>query len=118
VAINRYFQRSEFACRCGCGANTVDAELLDLLTKIREYFGKPVTINSGMRCEAHNRMVGGRINSYHLRGQAADIVVRGVPPVEVAEFIESMGSLRYGIGIYRGFTHIDVRRNRMKWESA
>ncbi|EAS4214514.1 serine/threonine protein kinase, partial [Salmonella enterica] len=25
--ISKYFKRSEFACKCGCGQDTVDAEL-------------------------------------------------------------------------------------------
>ena len=33
----------------------------------------PIIINSGFRCEAVNRQVGGVRNSQHLIGQAADI---------------------------------------------
>ena len=33
----------------------------------------PIIINSGFRCEAVNRQVGGVSNSQHLLGQAADI---------------------------------------------
>ena len=33
----------------------------------------PIIINSGFRCEAVNRKVGGVPSSQHLRGQAADI---------------------------------------------
>ena len=35
--------------------------------------GGPIIINSGFRCEAVNRQVGGVKNSQHLIGQAADI---------------------------------------------
>ncbi|WP_459594920.1 D-Ala-D-Ala carboxypeptidase family metallohydrolase, partial [Enterobacter hormaechei] len=51
--LNQYFKRSEFACRCGCGTSTVDAELLQVITDVREKFG-PVVINSGHRCVKHN----------------------------------------------------------------
>ena len=47
------FSRSEFACKCGCGFNSVDVALLDALEQVREKFG-PVSITSGNRCPKHN----------------------------------------------------------------
>ena len=46
---------------------------LMLLEPAREAIGCPLIINSGFRCEAVNRQVGGVPNSQHLLGQAADI---------------------------------------------
>ena len=43
-----------------------------LLEPARQVVG-PIIINSGFRCEAVNRRVGGVRNSQHLIGQAADI---------------------------------------------
>ena len=39
------FNRAEFACKCGCGFDTVDAKLIDYVQQIREYFAVPITIN-------------------------------------------------------------------------
>ena len=44
------------------------------LDPIREKFGKPITITSGYRCDKLNKLVGGKPNSQHLKGQAADLV--------------------------------------------
>lgn len=44
------------------------------LDPIREKFGKPITVTSGYRCDKLNRLVGGKPNSQHLKGQAADLV--------------------------------------------
>ena len=44
-----------------------------LLEPAREAIGCPILINSGFRCEAVNRQVGGVRNSQHLQGCAADI---------------------------------------------
>lgn len=44
------------------------------LDPIREKFGKPITVTSGYRCEKLNKLVGGKPNSQHLKGQAADLV--------------------------------------------
>ncbi len=44
-----------------------------LLDPLREAWGHPLRVNSGYRCEALNRAVGGVSNSQHLLGEAADI---------------------------------------------
>ena len=113
--LNQYFKRSEFACRCGCGASTVDAELLQVITDIREYFGLPVTINSGHRCAKHNASVGGKANSVHLTGKAADIRVKGKDAGAIASYLEHKYQDKYGIGRYATFTHIDVRDGKARW---
>ena len=61
--------------------NTPSQEVIDNLTKLieavldplREWFGKPITVNSGYRCEALNEAVGGSKTSDHVRGRATDI---------------------------------------------
>ena len=114
----QYFERREFACKCGrCGGFPVepDPELLEILNKIRAYFGKPVYINSGIRCAAHNANVGGAKSSQHLRGTAADITVDGVEPSRVATYAETLLPKTGGIGRYKTFTHIDVRKTKARW---
>jgi uncharacterized protein YcbK (DUF882 family) len=110
--ISPYFDRSEFACHCGCGFDTVDADTLYALELIREHFDAPMTINSGCRCPSHNDAIGGSTGSYHMQARAADIVVEGVSPDEVADFAEQ-GPLkdRGGVGRYDTFTHCDTRTN-------
>ena len=34
--LSQYFKRSEFACKCGCGFNVVDTELLDVLIDVKK----------------------------------------------------------------------------------
>ncbi len=114
--LNPYFSRSEFACPCGCSGDTVDAELLAVLTQIRVYFDQPVTINSGFRCVEHNAKVGGSKNSQHLISKAADFRVKQINPDLVANYLERVFPDSYGIGKYNGRTHIDVRRHRARWD--
>lgn len=47
----------------------------NVLDPLREWYGKPIYVNSGYRCPALNKAVGGVANSQHLTGQAADIDV-------------------------------------------
>lgn len=115
----KYFKRSEFACKCGkhCDGFPVepDMELVKTLEAIREHFGVPVTISSGIRCKTHNANVGGASKSQHMDGTAADIVVRNIPPERVAEYAETLLPQTGGIGRYKTFTHVDVRSVKARW---
>lgn len=45
----------------------------NVLDPLREAYGRPIYVNSGYRCPALNRAVGGVPSSQHLTGEAADI---------------------------------------------
>lgn len=63
--------------------NTPDQTVTNNLTKLieavldplREWYGKPIIVNSGYRCEALNKAIGGAKSSQHMLGEAADITV-------------------------------------------
>ena len=113
--VSQNFLRSELACRCGCGFDNVDPELVYVIQKIRDSFNKPVVVTSACRCKKHNKSVGGHRNSKHLEGIAADVVVIGVHPHEVYEYLDTVYHDKYGIGKYDGFTHIDIQQTRKRW---
>ena len=112
--ISKHFSRSEFACKCGCGFDTVDVELIENLQAIRSALG-PVTITSGCRCFEYNKKVGGSANSQHLYGRAADIVVADLDAWSVQEFCEDE-LLPGGLGSYDSVTHVDSRTGHARWE--
>lgn len=66
--------------------NTPSPEVVDnlralcrnVLEPARLSFGSPIYITSGYRCPALNKAVGGKPTSQHLRGEAADLQVRGI----------------------------------------
>ena len=112
--ISKYFKRAEFACQCGCGFDSIDMQTLEILENIREHFESPVLISSACRCQAHNAEVGGAEKSQHVRARAADIVVQGVFPSDVASYAEDLG---VSVGRYKTFTHIDTRTGlSARWE--
>jgi uncharacterized protein YcbK (DUF882 family) len=113
--ISEHFARSEFACKCGCGFDTVDTELLDVVENLRLYYGVPVRSNSACRCYAHNKAVGGSKNSQHLIGRADDVVVEGISPALVYKYLDEKYPDTYGIGFYNSFTHIDTRDKKARW---
>ena len=111
-----YFRRGEFACKCGCGFDTVDNRTLQVLERIREHFG-PVYITSGCRCTEYNARVGGAPDSQHTYARAADIQARDASPDEVYQFaMENFSNI--SIGRYDTFTHIDTRtKGPARWDS-
>lgn len=120
TTLSTNFKSTEFDCHGSncCTGTLIDEKLVNYVQQIRTHFGKSVTISSGYRCATHNKSVGGATASYHTKGQAADIVVSGVTPAEVAKYAESIGIL--GIGLYETnsdghFVHIDTRTSKSFW---
>lgn len=109
--LSKHFDRSEFECSCGCGFDTVDAKLIELLENLREFFRAPIHINSGCRCDEYNESIDGAAASQHTKGRAADIRVNGVVPMAVAEQAKAFLGNTGGVGTYETFTHIDTRSN-------
>jgi len=105
--LSKHFNRAEFACRCGCGFDTVDSELVRILENVREHFATPVRITSGCRCNEYNERVNGAYKSQHKQGRAADIVL-DVEPDVVADYLAIIRVVG-GVGRYSTFTHVDSR---------
>ena len=109
----KYFRREEFLCRCGkCEMPAeVEESLMALVENVlepaREKLGGPIIVNSGYRCERHNRDVGGVANSQHLRGEAADI--RCADNKRLAKIIVEAGRFDQLI-IYPTFIHVSFKR--------
>jgi len=123
--LTKSFKSTEFDCKgknCRCVVTRVDSRLVRKLQVLRNKAGKPVTITSGNRCATHNKAVGGTSSSYHLntKGKAADIVVSGMTPAQVAKLAQEIGFT--GIGMYNGsagrFVHVDTRPTRYYWKNT
>lgn len=48
-----------------------------VLQPLRNWWGKPIKIGSGYRCDILNKVVGGVRNSQHKKGQAVDLCIDG-----------------------------------------
>ena len=132
----KYFTDDEFRCKgdndenisiygrgCGCNFSLppdgMDAKLLELLDKLREVVGVPLSPSCGFRCEIHNSDVGGVSNSQHLYGIAVDLPVPdGLTVDELANWAEYVGF--DGIGRYYSdnFVHVDTRGYKARWEES
>ena len=115
--LSQNFKVLEFSCHDGSDEIYIDSLLVDVLQKIREHFRQPVNINSAYRTPSYNLKVGGVSNSQHTKGTAADIVVKGISPKEVAQYAEFVLDEKGGIGLYDSFVHIDTRSARSRWQN-
>ncbi len=112
------FKRSEFACECGCGFDTVDIELLTLLIDLRGRFGI-VNITGPNRCVFHNEKVQKEnttgyyvpfsSKSYHTKGMAVDTKFPMAKVLDVYKYLKEMYPNRFGFILYHNRIHIDVR---------
>lgn len=125
MKLTENFSLSEFECKCGCKMPKDVFENIKLLAiqlqEIRDCFNARIMINSAYRCVKHNSSIGSNNSSQHILGKAADIVIGGNSPNEVADRIESMIEDKElalgGLGRYNTFTHIDIRSNRSRWDN-
>ena len=122
------FRINEFVCHCGCEMplevrQNIEALVAEVLDPLREAYGKPIYVNSGHRCEAYNRKLGGVPRSQHIVGEAADIrpsntdstnrrsaTVSGANLTDLAKIIVSQGKFDQLI-LYPTFLHVSFKRN-------
>ena len=106
----RWFTREEFRCPCGtCGGFPAEPEekLVRLADGVRERFGAPAVVTSGVRCDAHNARVGGVANSFHRVGKAVDFRVAGKTAAAVLAYVRTL-PVHYAYAIDETHVHMDI----------
>lgn len=116
-----FFSKKEFRCKCGgkyCNGYPaeIDLTMVRYADEIRRRIGKPIGVNSGLRCSQWNAIQGGVSNSQHRYGTAADLgKPSGVTVAEMAAIAEDVIGNTGGIGIYSWGIHIDSRKTKSRW---
>lgn len=110
----KHFKREEFACKCGgryCDGYPVEMKhkLMVVADRVREHFGKPCIISSGIRCKQHNKNVGGVWDSKHLFGKAMDFSVEGVSGKEVLAYVKKQPEIVYAYNIDGTYIHMNIK---------
>lgn len=95
----------------------VDPALVDMLVELRQRVGasaeSPIRLTSGYRSSATNASLARTNpnvaeNSYHMRGQAADFSIAGIPPSRLAEEAAAMQRGGYAMYAHTGHVHVDT----------
>lgn len=106
TAFTKHFSKEEMNCNCGCGF-VPPQEFMDRLEKLREAWGKPMTITSAARCRTYNAKVGGVPDSQHVLGHAVDIALPNTERWALVKLAMEQGW--GGIGVANSFIHLDIR---------
>jgi uncharacterized protein YcbK (DUF882 family) len=103
----RFFKFSEFVKEEG---GYIDSNLVLKMERLREYCGFPLIITSGYRSAQKNKEVGGASASFHLKGQAVDVSIKGFSPSMLYRLVK--GAFLVGFGgviLYPSHVHLDIR---------
>ena len=114
--LTEHFSKEEFDCQCGCGNGdiVISENLVFELECVRVHYGKPMRINSGIRCLSHNRKIGSRDTSSHIKGLAVDIGCNNMGTrLELVNHLLRDGEFTR-IGFHREFIHVDVDYDKPK----
>ena len=103
------FNAKEFRCDCGgrhcCGyPDYMKPEELVHIQTIRDHYGRPITVTSGLRCKGRNsELRGSAENSGHMTGYAIDFYQAGVTDTLAArkksiEYFRSLPNHKFSYG--------------------
>jgi uncharacterized protein YcbK (DUF882 family) len=108
----RYFKLSEFDSPDAPGSGKdMCTDFLAMIDNARDIAGIPFKINSGMRTLAHNRSLGSKDTSSHIKGCAADIHCNNsLDRSKIVAALIQAGFRRCGIG--ETFVHVDCDNDK------
>ncbi len=120
--LSEHFNVQEFRCKCG---QNHDIQISDeLVSKLETLFMaldcSSIVINSGYRCAAHDRAVGGTGTGQHVNGNAADVVCYAQNGQPISSKLVCCKAQDIGFGGIANITsaytstHLDVRSGS-KW---
>lgn len=115
------FTRSQVASRLGIDntpplavQNSLRDLAIHILQPLRDAVG-PIRINSGYRCPALNAAIHGSKFSQHMTGNASDIDVPGMEPIEVAQTCIDLGlPFDQLIHEFRSWVHVSYDTERAR----
>lgn len=117
--LGRFFNSSEFDCKCknpSCTITRISLYTLLKAIELRDRWGA-LRVTSGYRCPSHNAAVGGSPNSQHMKGTAIDVIPLTTPLDEFKKALFKDHRDIPGLGLnYTSFVHIDFREGqKSRW---
>lgn len=92
-----------------------------MMQELRDYWGRPMTVNSWYRTKSFNAKVGGEKTSCHLDGVATDIALPNLTEPQRTELTTVWKAIciRHGViggvSIYRWGIHFDSNNNPVRY---
>jgi len=118
VQLSKNFNSLEMQCKCrnaDCVEQRISRDLIESLQKLREDYGKSITITSAYRCNKHNTSIGSNPTSQHIPGNAVDVAAADLNDLykKAEKYFDAIGDARS-----KGkFVHLDVRRDKKRrWD--
>lgn len=107
-----YFSDDEISCPCGCGSKNTDKEAFKRLNVAKEYFGRPMNLNSAVRCKKHNSTLkDSSPTSSHIEYDNKPSFAYDIKVPNNQERFDIVEALIYAgfkrILIYKTFIHVD-----------
>lgn len=126
MKLTKNFSKSEFECKDGSKMpEDVFENVKELafnLQIIRDCIEKAINLTNAYRSLSHNRSIGSKDTSQHIKGNAADLQVDGIEPNYLYTIIEDLilkGKIKQGgLGLYNTFVHYDIffdGVNKRRW---
>jgi uncharacterized protein YcbK (DUF882 family) len=137
VDLSENISRHEMSCKCGCGFNAADIELIQIVQGVvnfcEEFYNQDclLIITSGNRCRYYNEVIKynndnnyifGSSKSFHMLAMAMDFQIvtkKDLAQIETSfinDFLMKKYPGKYGFGIYDDFNHLDVRAKMARWD--
>ena len=109
-----HFSLEELSCR-HCGVMKMNADFMEKIVKLRQFYAKPLVVTSAYRCPIHDAAVSGTHRSGagpHTSGHAIDVNVYGGAAIEYLDkalklgFFSGFGFNQKG-DVAQRFVHLD-----------
>jgi len=119
--LTAHFNVGEFRCKCGGSHDTrLDEALVQKLEQLHKALNcSKIIVNSGYRCAAHDKAVGGNGSGMHTKGTAADIVCYDKNGKKISSKVVCCAAQDLGFGGIANIdstytaTHVDVRSSNL-----
>ena len=93
-------------------------EFAQMVQELRDFYGKPMNVNSWYRTESFNKSCDGDANSIHLNGRAVDIAVTDYENLTLAwRLICQLHNKIGGVNYYPTFMHFDNYEDKFGYKT-
>ena len=112
--LSKYFSLKKFKCPC-CGICNVDTPFLKKLDRLRRFVGCAIIVQSGCRCRAHNKKVGGKTRSAHITGPIRKCKGADIRCKKRFRLLLGAVIIFRRVGIAKNWLHVDSDTNLPQW---